>query len=65
MTKLKMGMIGGGIDSFIGSVHRMAAAMDGYIEPVCGALSSTPERSRKSVSNWVCLRREYTAILLR
>jgi len=48
MTKLKMGMIGGGIDSFIGSVHRMAAAMDGYIEPVCGALSSTPERSRKS-----------------
>jgi len=48
MTKLKMGMIGGGIDSFIGSVHRMAAAMDGYIELVCGALSSTPERSRKS-----------------
>lgn len=48
MTKLKMGMIGGGIDSFIGSVHRMAAAMDGHIEFVCGALSSTPERSRKS-----------------
>jgi len=48
MTKLKMGVIGGGIDSFIGSVHRMAAAMDGHIELVCGALSSTPERSRKS-----------------
>ena len=43
-----MGMVGGGIDSFIGSVHRMAAAMDGHIELVCGALSSTPERSRKS-----------------
>lgn len=48
MTKLKMGMIGGGIDSFIGIVHRMAAAMDGHIELVCGALSSTPERSRIS-----------------
>ncbi len=48
MIKLKMGMVGGGIDSFIGSVHRMAAAMDGHIELVCGALSSTPERSRKS-----------------
>ncbi len=48
MTKLKMGMVGGGIDSFIGSVHRMAAAMDRHIELVCGALSSTPERSRKS-----------------
>jgi predicted dehydrogenase len=48
MTKLKMGMIGGGIDSFIGIVHRMAAAMDGHIELVCGAFSSTPERSRIS-----------------
>lgn len=48
MTKLKMGMIGGGIDSFIGIVHRMAAVMDGHIELVCGAFSSTPERSRIS-----------------
>jgi len=48
MRKLKMGMVGGGIDSFIGAVHRMAAVMDGHIEMVCGALSSTPERSQKS-----------------
>jgi len=50
MRKLKMGMVGGGIDSFIGAVHRMAAVMDGHIELVCGALSSTPERSQKSGS---------------
>lgn len=48
MRKLRMGMIGGGIESFIGSVHRMAATMDNKIELVCGALSSTPERSLKS-----------------
>jgi predicted dehydrogenase len=48
MRKLNMGMVGGGIDSFIGAVHRMAAVMDGHIEVVCGALSSTPERSQKS-----------------
>lgn len=41
-------MIGGGIDSFIGDVHRKAAALDGMIELVCGAFSSTVERSKKS-----------------
>nr|WP_245590578.1 Gfo/Idh/MocA family oxidoreductase [Adhaeribacter aquaticus] len=46
--KLRMGMVGGGIDAFIGSVHRMAAALDGQIELVCGAFSSTAERSKKS-----------------
>jgi len=44
--KLKMGMIGGGRDSFIGSVHRMAAALDGHCELVCGVFSSDPEKSR-------------------
>lgn len=37
--KLKMGMIGGGKDAFIGAIHRLAAFMDGHIELVCGALS--------------------------
>ncbi|QBN20687.1 Gfo/Idh/MocA family oxidoreductase [Flavobacterium nackdongense] len=40
-----MGMIGGGIGSFIGDVHRKAAALDGMIELVCGAFSSSPEKS--------------------
>lgn len=48
MKKLKMGMIGGGKGAFIGAVHRMAAAMDGNIELVCGALSSTMEKSMES-----------------
>lgn len=46
--KLRMGMIGGGKDAFIGSVHRIAAAMDGYIEFCAGALSSHPETARES-----------------
>ena len=46
--KLKFGMIGGGKDAFIGAVHRMAAIMDGECELVCGAFSSTPERSKES-----------------
>jgi len=46
--KLRMGMVGGGRDSFIGPVHRIAAQMDNKIELVCGAFSSTPEKSRLS-----------------
>ncbi len=48
MEKLKMGMIGGGIGSFIGDVHRKAATLDGMIELVCGAFSSTAEKSQAS-----------------
>src|SRR5688500_19796024 len=44
--KLRMGMIGGGPDSFIGAVHRRAAALDGEIELVCGAFSSDPIKSK-------------------
>lgn len=48
MAKIRMGMVGGGEGAFIGAVHRMAAALDGEIELVCGAFSSDPERSRRS-----------------
>ncbi|MEZ2443887.1 Gfo/Idh/MocA family protein [Chitinophaga sp. RCC_12] len=37
--KLRMGMIGGGKDAFIGAIHRIAANMDGLIELTAGALS--------------------------
>ncbi|RBL92943.1 Gfo/Idh/MocA family protein [Chitinophaga flava] len=37
--KLRMGMIGGGKDAFIGAIHRIAANMDGLIELAAGALS--------------------------
>lgn len=48
VRKLRMGMFGGGKDAFIGGVHRMAAALDGQIELVCGAFSSTAEKSLES-----------------
>ncbi len=44
--KLRMGMVGGGPGSFIGAVHRMAANLDGEIELVCGAFSSSAEKSK-------------------
>ena len=46
--KLRMGMVGGGRDAFIGAVHRMAAQMDGQIELVCGAFSSKRQKSIQS-----------------
>ncbi len=46
--KLRMGMIGGGIGSFIGAVHRKAAIMDGEIELVCGVFDVNPETSKES-----------------
>lgn len=48
MQKIRMGMVGGGDGAFIGAVHRMAAALDGEIELVCGAFSSDAERSLQS-----------------
>lgn len=48
MRKIRMGMVGGGRGAFIGAVHRMAAALDGQIELVCGAFSSNPENSAAS-----------------
>lgn len=43
MRKLRMGMIGGGKDAFIGAIHRIAANTDGMVELVCGALSINKE----------------------
>ena len=48
MNKIRLGMIGGGSGSFIGAVHRKAAALDGCYELVCGAFSSQPDISRKT-----------------
>jgi predicted dehydrogenase len=43
-----MGMIGGGLDAFIGAVHRLAINMDGQVELVAGALSADPETALES-----------------
>ena len=45
--KIKYGMVGGGPGAFIGTVHRMAARLDGLAELVAGAFSSSPERSKQ------------------
>ena len=47
MTRLRMGLVGGGKGAFIGAVHRIAAELDGRIELVCGAFSSDPSRSKR------------------
>lgn len=41
-------MVGGGRDAFIGAVHRKAIALDGQIELVAGALSSSAEKALAS-----------------
>jgi len=44
--KLRLGMVGGGQDAFIGAVHRIAANIDNEYELVCGCFSSDPENSK-------------------
>lgn len=46
--KLRMGMIGGGLDAFIGAIHRLALNMDGLIELSCGALSHDEKIAQES-----------------
>jgi len=46
--KIRMGMVGGGKNAFIGAVHRIAANIDGLIEFCCGALSSNPDNAKIS-----------------
>lgn len=46
--RIRLGMVGGGQDAFIGGVHRMAARLDDEFEFVAGALSSSPERALQS-----------------
>ncbi|HKL14173.1 MAG TPA: Gfo/Idh/MocA family oxidoreductase, partial [Balneolaceae bacterium] len=46
--KIRLGMIGGGPDAFIGAVHRKAAALDGHFELVCGAFSRSYEKCKET-----------------
>lgn len=47
-TPIRLGMVGGGRDAFIGAVHRTAARLDNNFELLAGALSSTPEKALAS-----------------
>ena len=46
--RLRVGMVGGGREAFIGAVHRMAMRLDDLIVLTAGALSSDPENARLS-----------------
>lgn len=50
--RLRMGMVGGGLDAMAGQLHRCAAALDSRVDLVAGALSSTPERSHAAAKAW-------------
>ena len=47
-SKIRLGMVGGGIGAFIGEVHHMAARLDDRYELVAGAFSSDPQRCKES-----------------
>lgn len=42
---IRLGMVGGGNDAFIGGVHRIASRIDDKYRLLAGALSSTPEKA--------------------
>ena len=46
--RVRLGMVGGGEGAFIGAVHRLAARMDDHYTFVAGALSSTPDKAKRS-----------------
>ena len=48
--KIRLGIVGGGIGSFVGSIHRIAARLDDRYELLAGALSSKPRRAADSAA---------------
>jgi len=49
-ARLKVGMVGGGRNAFIGAVHRLAMRLDDRISLVAGALSSDPANAAASAA---------------
>ncbi|MCA9203546.1 MAG: Gfo/Idh/MocA family oxidoreductase [Planctomycetales bacterium] len=50
--KLRMALIGGGGQAFIGRVHATAATLDNRAELVAGALSSNPDKARAAAASF-------------
>jgi predicted dehydrogenase len=48
VSRIRLGMVGGGEGAFIGAVHRIAARLDDHYELVAGALSATPKKAQRS-----------------
>ena len=49
--RIRLGMVGGGRDAFIGAVHRIAARIDDQYELVAGCFSSSVEKSLASAAD--------------
>lgn len=49
--KLRVGMVGGGRDAFIGAVHRLALRLDDKIELVAGAFSADAAKAQASAAD--------------
>ena len=50
-ARIRLGMVGGGEDAFIGAVHRIAARLDDRYELVAGALSASPDKAMRSAAS--------------
>ena len=46
--KIRIGMVGGGKNAFIGGVHRIALRLDGYYELLAGSFSSNFDNSKET-----------------
>ena len=51
MSRIKLGMVGGGKGSFIGEVHRIAARLDDRYELLAGALSADAKTAKESADS--------------
>lgn len=58
---LRLAIVGGGLDSWIGNMHRGAAEMDGWFRTTAGVFSSDPARCVPRACNWAWTRRAATA----
>ena len=59
-SRLRLGMVGGGRDAFIGAVHRIAARIDDQYDLVAGCFSSNPEKALASAAD-LGVARAYTS----
>ncbi len=61
--KLRLAVIGGGPDSFIGGMHRLASRIDDRYEIVTGILSSKPVKAKKIAGEiGICSDRIYSSV---
>lgn len=49
-SRVRLGMVGGGEGALIGNVHRMAAALDGSYELVCGSFSRSDANNQRTAA---------------